>query len=222
MNERTQKNINVLKPVCEKLIAEGWVYARLGNPLFAVSKEFAEPREENSFTVATLHKFEGKIPCIIDFRSSSVGGEIEVKFEYPRELDKYKKLPEYAGLLRQTKVPIAKGSDYLYEQIQKNIHQFLNGYRKAYDLFIGEADLKKLKLTVIRRLGEIFGLDLGALNPEHDHLSFTCTQERKDIGPTIEISTTVDSNHNISLQLKNLNEEEAQKILFYLRKKNKR
>lgn len=218
MSTNIEKELDLIKSVCNRLLSEGWQYAKLG------IKARANPREENGFAVATLHKFDqnAKFPCIIEFKSSPVGGEIEISYEFPPELAKYKYLPEYTNILRQFKAPIAKGIDHLQKEIDKNINIFYSGYLQAYSLYKGEEDVKKLKGSVIKRLASIFKLDLGDLNPDRDEHYFNAEIVRKSIGATITLTARTDKFHNIDLVLKNLNEEEAAKILSFLHKKNAR
>lgn len=216
MNIKLNEAIKVISEISELFKKDGWDFAQIG------IKEWAIPREEWSFAVATLHKFEGALPCILSLRSTPVGSELEVQLEYPPELNKFKYLPEYANLLRQIRIPVAKGGEFVYEKFKDTAFKFFLGFQKAYHLYRGEIELKKLKLTVIKRLASIFKIDLGELDYEKPDQEFSAVIERKTIGPTIQIKVKTDETHNIKLELNNLTEEEGVKILSFLYGKNAR
>lgn len=216
MSIKLDEAIQVITTASELFKKDGWDFEQIG------IKEWAVPREEWSFAVATLTMFEGSLPCFIKFRSTPVGSELEVQLEYPPELNKFKYLPEYANIVRQLRVPVAKGGEFLYEKFKATVATFLVGFKKAYQLYRGEIELKKLKLTVIKRLAGIFKVDLGELDCEKQEQEFSAVLERKSIGPTIQIRVKTDEAHNVKLELNNLTEEEGVKILSFLYGKNAR
>jgi hypothetical protein len=216
MQDKIEKAIESIKEATNLLLLDGWEYAQIG------VKEWAVPREEYLFAVSQLHKFEGSLPCIINFRSTPIGSEIEVTLDFPPELDKFKYIPEYTNTVRTIRVPVIKGGKFIYEKLKSTLPEFYEGYKKAYSLYRGEIELKKLKLTLIKRLAEIFNVELGELDYEKSEHEFSALIERKSIGPTIQIGVKTDSSHNVSLNLKNLTEEEGVKILLFLHTKNSR
>lgn len=216
MQDKIEKAIEVIKEATNLLLLEDWEYAQIG------VKEWAVPREDYLFAVSQLHKFEGSVPCIINFRSTPIGSEIEITLDFPPELAKFKYIPEYTNTLRTIRVPVVKGGKFIYEKLQNTLPEFYAGYKKAYSLYRGEIELKKLKLTLIKRLAGIFKLDLGELDYEKNEHEFSTNIERKSIGTTIQLNVKTDSSHNVALNLKNLTEEESVKILLFLHTKNSR